>query len=522
MEKYFKLFLKRELLSVFGKKWKNLWIISAVFFVTIGSLGLSRAGLDFLCKKMEDPFIQWIEIKEQGAKFNDFKKYTEETKTRNNTFRISSIEANNYVIEYVLDKDNKNIRVEGRTISADSKLLDRILDKTNATKCVRNKHIEKKDYGWIVTKGMMERLGYTEANGYPLFINLAYPSVPENLTKYGLQGYGTNLNFASVPIPIIAVVDRLPNLLDFMTTNYFYRQLECGSNPFNISIHELYYTDLYIATVCDNNEFNDYLVDCLNSSGLQYDEGFDVEEFDLSFEPLTKYRIIIRNDSTQATSSFYGKLNKLADSICKSSDYKCYRIYEYDLESSIADSSYSPDYLSYLFDDLSYVRNFADSAFQKYGIKVEMSQVEAKGNFKSFNDMANALCYAIIVISIGFIVIFLLFLIDNHFQKISPNLGTIMAFGLDNTQIKKIYLCVFIFLILIGLAIASVALCIIQGTLSVMGIVHNLNGLPYLKMNDLWVALYMLGILIVTFVVIMPTLHQKLKATPGELIHNNK
>ena len=72
MEKYFKIFLGRELSSILGKGWVNLWILFIVFVVTIGSLSVSRAGLHFLRQKMEDPFIHWVEVKEQGRQFEDF------------------------------------------------------------------------------------------------------------------------------------------------------------------------------------------------------------------------------------------------------------------------------------------------------------------------------------------------------------------------------------------------------------------------------------------------------------------
>ena len=151
-----------------------------------------------------------------------------------------------------------------------------------------------------------------------------------------------------------------------------------------------------------------------------------------------------------------------------------------------------------------------------------MSQVEAKGNFDSFNNMANILCYAIMLVSGVFLVVFILFLIDNHFQKISSNLGTIMAFGLDNWHIMKIYGWVFMLLILIGLAMSVVALYIVQYLLCGLEVVHDLNSLPYLNMNDWWTYLFILGILVVSFIVIILTLHKKLKATPGNLIRNNK
>ena len=62
---YFKLFVKREGKVVLGKNAANLWILSAVMTLTFLAIAFSNASLDYLSYKMDDPFINWVDIKNE-------------------------------------------------------------------------------------------------------------------------------------------------------------------------------------------------------------------------------------------------------------------------------------------------------------------------------------------------------------------------------------------------------------------------------------------------------------------------
>jgi hypothetical protein len=104
-------------------------------------------------------------VKEQ----TNFEAFMEETDRLKDTFNISTIEANNYILEYVFTKDFGMKRVEGRTISYESDLLNKILGEKNAI-VTRKQELSEKDYGWMVTKDLMTRLGYEDETHYPLYI----------------------------------------------------------------------------------------------------------------------------------------------------------------------------------------------------------------------------------------------------------------------------------------------------------------------------------------------------------------
>jgi hypothetical protein len=497
MKRHTKIFIKREFKSIIGKGWLNFWILSAVFILTIFALEFSLSGLKYLSFKMSDPFINWIEVKQQG----EFQNYMNEVVSQKSTYGISNVEANNYILEYVFNSEFKKIRVEGRTIDSESKLLPKILDSENAV-VVRNREISPNDYGWIVTRDLMNRLGYLDENHYPLFINYTFPGDTTNLTNLGITNYNSYL---VIPIPIMAVVNQLPDLLDFVTPSYFMQQKSSSSKPYNVSIHKEYYQDLLLVVENSDEVVEEEIHSILDKSGLLYDYDWTIEEFELSFRSAKKYRIIIRDSIIQ-------KINAVADTICKNS--KIYRFYEYNFDEGY---NLPANYLSIMFTDLNKVPDFAKWSKEIHAIRIDMTQIEAKENFNTFNILAWSLCIAISIIAITFIAIFLYFLIDSHFRRISKNLGTIMAFGLGNTEIIRIYLTVFLGLVMISL-LTVVALLYGSEMLFLSMQWTREGGLPYFSVKDNFVISALLALPFVSAVLTVIFLKAKLKATPGDLI----
>jgi len=170
-----------------------------------------------------------------------------------------------------------------------------------------------------------------------------------------------------------------------------------------------------------------------------------------------------------------------------------YRYYDYDIKEC---DQINKNYLSLMFTDLSKVPTFAEWA-KEYRVRIDMAQIEAKKNFEVFNNLATTLCWFIAIIAIGFVVIFVYFLVDSHFRRISKNLGTIMAFGLSNTDIIGIYLPVFMGLIAISLISAGAVIGMAEFVSRSIGMVRE-GGFSYFAIEDVFVMGFVLVLLIVT------------------------
>jgi hypothetical protein len=219
-----------------------------------------------------------------------------------------------------------------------------------------------------------------------------------------------------------------------------------------------------------------------------------------------QYRIIIRD-------TVYQTLNSVVAHLCEK-EPNVYRTFDWDFD---AGYQLQPNYLSFMFNDLSAVKDFSLWAKEAHGIRIDMTQIEAADNFYTFNLLASMLCLFIAAIAIAFVAIFLYFLIDSHFRKISKNLGTIMAFGLGNQQIIQIYLSVFLLMILASLLSVVALLGGAEILFYAMGWGHA-AGMPYFSLCNSWVLITLLVIPLISALAAVLFLQLKLKATPGYLI----
>ena len=59
---YFRLFVRREGKVVLGRHYSNLWLLTGVLALTFLAIAFSNASLSYLSFKMNDPFINWLNI----------------------------------------------------------------------------------------------------------------------------------------------------------------------------------------------------------------------------------------------------------------------------------------------------------------------------------------------------------------------------------------------------------------------------------------------------------------------------
>lgn len=492
-------FVRNEFSTILGKRLSNLWILLAVFIFSIAALEFSRSGIKYLSYKMNDPFINWIQIQQQG-KFETFKQDMSNQDVMAQ-YGIGASEANNFINQTLYNLDGKSFISCGRSIAYDSRLLSRILDDDNVVGQCR-KELREDDFGWIVTQEKMELMGYDDPSNYPMFIHVSQHPNPI-IDEWGIPVLCEGQ--MDIPIPLLAVVKQLPDLLDFIAPKLFYMQWKGGDLAFLLSNHRDYFNDLNFV-VADTVGVINRIYSVLNSVGIDYDPVFEVSTYKYTLNPTYRIRIAV-NDSIATNVNKAGKA--IAEKVPEAN-----RIYNWNFTPVPEISS---DYQSFLFDDLSKVGDFAKMANHEYGIRIDMAQIEAKNNFNTFNILASVLCAAIMIISVLFVAIFLWFLIDAHFKSISKNLGTIMAFGLPNRTIVSIYRTVFLRLILLALGISLAFLIVVQLILLLAGITRE-AGMQYINILDFWVWLFIIVVPILTAVVVTLTMKKKLEAKPGDLI----
>ncbi len=500
-----KVFVKREFKSILGQNRRNFWILFFVFLCTLLSLEISRSGIKYLNYKMSDPFINWIEVQEQKG-FKQFKSALDEQELKSHYY-IEDVEHNNYLLDYFFTKEHHKMRFEGRTISEDSKLLEKILSEDNVV-IAREKQISESDYGFIVTQEVMFKLGYDNVNDYPFFVPYTLPGDSANISDLGITDFK---GFIEVPIPIVAVVKQLPDLLDFIAPVNFIQYRYAANQPFDLSQHEKCYHHLSLVANSFDDDLKQDVFEILDKNGVDYDNAVSVQKSDEYLRPAEVMDVLIRDTA-------YHNLNKAALEICNLSSDKVERTYLYEF---VERNELETNFISIMFGALDSISSFAEWAKDGFDVKIDMSQIEAKNNFQTFNLLTTIMCFTIAIIALLLIAIFLWFLIDSHFREISKNLGTIMAFGLSNTAICKIYLRIFLRIILLSLGCVIVVMGLGELLCVVCGFTRE-NGFKYFSLLDIWVWITIIAIPLLSAVVVYWSMQSKLKATPGDLIFERK
>lgn len=514
---YFRLFFTREGKVVLGKRRANLWLLSVVLFVTFLAIAFSNASLGYLDIKMNDPFINWVDIKYDAGSDGDYWLLKESLKdeTLMETYHFTGYQTDKYKYMNFATANHDSRPLDCRFFAdIQTLLVQAILDKDNVIggHSIALDKLINTSYGIIITQNaLVNKLGYE--NEIPAFVNIRAFCDSEAEEEFGVVIDG---NYSEVPIPVLAVVKQLPNSMDAIGTKHFY---ECDrAKVFNM------YNSVYFSS------FIYYLPNNVNSSEfVSFIEETTVEQTDLTFETDDDYSMpeLASHANGKFVSLFYDyeddvdfDVNYAIHSAVmeKYGNKGVFRVYQYFPDGDLLDND-SDDFISVHFEDLDKVVEFQQFAKEECNIDIEMSQINAKENFNEVSIMANILSWTMIVFAIVCIILFIVNLLQSYFQKVKRNLGTFKAFGMGNKQLISIYVLIMVVIICIAIVIAIVSTLFIQYMLPLLGILKDgiYNYIDLWSGKTLGAVVIIIAASITTVYVVMST---QLKATPGDLIYD--
>lgn len=500
-----KLFLDKEGKELRGKHSFNFFVLVAIFAVAIFSIGFGSASMKYLQFKMEDPFINWVDIVVR-QKVSDKSSKLPLEQFLNDSILRSRIQFESPEANYLLNIDfrhqskAKNIQLQGRSIHSHSSILPKILDEANVI-VNRSLPISDQELGLIVTQGTLNDLGYTET---PAFIYLALSYDDESCDELGIVG-GVNGNYP-VAFPVVAVVKQLPGMNSFLFTSRFLQ--DCSANnktSFDITDEE---NCQVLKLVGEESQ-----IDAIKA--LVQDKGFTVSK--------SKYRLSWANQSELSVVANIDELdddllytyNKLYNDLV-SSYPGIVRIYDFQpIQSCRLDD---PAYYSVQIKNLANVKLFQSELYEKCGIKLEMTSIDQKNNFQFVQRMGNILSVCIIFIAVLFICFFIYFMLSTHFQRIQRNLGTFKAFGISNSTLYYIYIVLLLKITVTAFAISITFAWLCNIALNLMTQIEaGYNWIDVLVwQNFLMLFLAVIAAIVASYWVA----RMKLQHTPGDLIYN--
>ncbi len=517
-----KVFFVNEYKTLIGVKSRTIVTLLVILFLTFLALGFAVGSLQNLQKKMDDPFTNWVNVdvgSDETANLADkiIQRYNDPAVkdtflfqhsggfTRFNVFFFER----NY-LPYLHKTDTLLRSFWGRTIDVESSLFKTIISKESGNQIWLAPKLEKDTLELnqceiVITEKMMELLGFKNADKIGS-IGIEHERRIGGEAQFNKKMY--------LPIKIVGVVKKLPDV-DFVCIPRLYNALNdrrinnkrCGWEI----IKENEKGSTQVSLISENGQDISNIEKMAMQFFGQEDISIDLRHsvvsdsqewvyMNMSFMPLD----VPSTDSIQRFIEFskdkipVEEISKIDCDIqtCTDLDYKNYH------------------YLAFHFDRLYHIEPFQQDLLEKFNVEIDMTQVVSKNNFA----LVTRLTYAISLILLGFAVLSVLLFVNSllrtHLYKVSSNLGTFQAFGLNNKFLVGIYLKIILSFLGVSILIAyllAVIVDLVEG--SMFGLESRFD------VFNLWVIGAILILIISSWILSYKSIKNILGDTPGNLIY---
>ena len=527
---FYKLFFKRELIPLSGRKFSNLWIIVFLLFIAFSVIGFAEGSLRYLEEKMKDPFINWVTVLPAHIDYPTARVMAElNTDQVRNDYDLQSavgyirFRLNFYAYDDILefykhgeiDEDNVFL-LPARTISLDDPIIPEIFSEKNLI--YGHPYEDIADIGLVVREDFLRRLNY------PLH-------TPYIWMDFLVARSGMTDRRVPVPVPVNAVVRSLPGLAGFASTPYFYQQRSLqfdAGNPFN-PVH-----DQRIVLAYHGNEDN--VQDLLATIESIFHQKKAGENFRFNQAWNERRYLPGNNQKHLIFISFRGErrrmdLNILDEMFLEFYNHDevtpfrqdIYRIYDYETRFTSQRDNYVYDRISLNFSRLDKLREFSIMLSEKYKLEVDMAQIESRENYNFVSRLTFVISLVLIGFSILSILLFISYLLKRHLESIKRNLGTFKAFGLSNRFLINIYVNIVLTILGISTLIALIFSSIF-GYSGIMRLIFMIFGSylepgNYFSLMSYHLLLALILLLVFSVWVLRTVSSNILNHTPGDLIY---
>lgn len=521
------LLMRRESRVVIGHKAINLWLLVIVLTATFFSIAFSEGSQDYLEVKMNDPFTNWVNINKYdnalSKKLGEIKEGLDDDSLMAR-FLYDDIQTG---LSSSLDLFGPNERYNVFRIQyyekMSSDLIAKVLDKDNMVDgqktAITPDSISDRSLGIIMTIDAIEHLGYSR-NNIPAFVDCRVPlKGADSLQLNTFDGY------LKAPVPLLAVVRRLPMNKDILASKYLNQQYDSRTRtePFNLN-KEHYVRKLYFFVPSQVTDFEPGALQCMPDSLRGNTAMVNTTEHSIQERLRTWQTGSVKTVYPEGRPSIYAIKNLEKKILEKYEQQGVRRVYDYD-ESTDENSEQrhgSSDIDNGLlihFNDLDSIRSFERYMKDVWNVQLEMSQVNSKENFNAVSTMAKILTMALLLFSILSIIIFIINMMQNYFQKVRRNLGTFKAFGISTRELTRAYIAIIACIIFAALIISLMLTWVVELLLPVFGLMKD-GEYSFLLLWNTKTAWAIIIILVATILSILLVMRRLLQQTPGNLIYD--
>lgn len=513
MKEYLRLLAKRESKEVLGKRKANLWLLTAVLVATFLSIAFSNGSMLYLSEKMNDPFTNWVDIN-QEFRSNRYEQFRYELMKEDvqKRFLFDNVQSDHYNSLMFIGEKGSNPYLKVRFFEQiGGELVDAILSDDNVVNGVRMPagKLVSDNTGFILTADVVKKLGYS-TDSVPPYIN--YMSYSPGADTLGVKLVD---DFAAAPMPVLAVVKRLPGNMDMIASQQFL-QKKNDDISFPLDLNNLDYQRSLLYFVPENipdSEFEDAVTSAVpDSIGMAFSLMPDDKPQLASW--MAGHIVSVFFDSYGLPVEVYQAT--AANIEAAVGEKGVTRLYDYAISDRPLQQS---NYISVIFNSLDSIRAFERFAKDGFQVQIEMSQVSAKENFNAVSVMANIISWAMIIFSMVCIIMFIVNMLQSYFQKVKRNMGTFKAFGISSGELIGVYVLIITAIVVTAILIAILLAWLVEMILPVLGVMKD-GEYNYLSLWSVKTLMAVVIMLVATVVTVWRVMSGLLRRTPGDLIYD--
>lgn len=520
LNEYLRLLARRESKEVLGKKSANLWLLTAVLAATFISIAFSNGSMIYLDEKMNDPFTNWVDIKNNKTGGTARLVRDLDDEALRERFLYDNVQQDHINSLIFQGRTGQDCYLEIRFFEhLQGKIVEAVMNPDNLVGGARvpSEGLNDETVGVILSESALTRLGFSE-DSIPAYVDHKSYAVGPNVDPAFVPGFRDG--FAPVALPVLGVVRRLPGNVDMIASTYLFKLRQDNSEggyQLSVGQHPEYLRSLvyYIPDAVADSDFTAAVAAAVPDSLAGAYRILDNPSAKLASWMPGRIKGVFFDERTVDVSAYYAASQALAQHY---DDTDVKRLYDFArLKNNTLGQG---NYISVVFNSLDSIRSF--EAFAKgdaYRVQLEMAQVSSKENFNAVSVMANILSWAMIVFSMVCIIMFIVNMLQSYFQKVRRNLGTFKAFGISSGELIKVYVLIILAIIVAAIVIALGVAWLVQVFLPLMGVLKD-GTFNYLSLWSVKTVVSVLVMIVATVVTVVAVMRKLLRRTPGDLIYD--
>lgn len=448
-KKLWSLLFTKELSYLAGRRASNLITLFGISFLSLTAISIAYSSEKFLNYRMNDPFTNWLNIPKlstiEEQTWQKLAAFLEKDPRVREEYDIASVSRNFNATLTFFDRDlQRGPLLYGETFhpSTDSTILSRINGGVPVDK-------EAYSQGIILSEAGLNKLGYEWEER-------------DNLSKVWVHRSSALSHevYVAVPLEVVAVVPMLPDRREFIVHPELNFKLEKSARRSHL------YSE-------DNTAFGLGML-------TDVEEGA-IEGLRKSIEAVEGVRRV-----RQREGDAFAPYRFLELDLAEKMDYMArYTFFAEAVEGILPESSnalmvmlpseflwqaysssaaerYHQNYVVN-FSSLKSIRKFSDTMMENFSYPVDLATVEAKENFSLTSITTLALVFCLLLFALLSILIFLRSMLKAHLEKIAPNLGTMLAFGMHPAALMRNYVLISASMVLFVLLLSLLILVALSG-----------------------------------------------------------